>query len=138
MITLEQSYSYAKLLIDQIKIIARNVYNFLGSGFSEDVYEKAMEIDFRMLNIDFENQRTIEIKYKNHHIGIARPDFIIHSSEGDLIIELKAISGQISAPERRQVKNYMRILHILNGIIINFQQPGRRNDNPTELEIVEV
>ena len=41
-------------------------------------------------------------------------------------VELKAISGDLGASEEQQLRNYMTILNVNRGMLINFQQPGRK------------
>ena len=62
---------------DKIKKIAEDVFEALGSGYSEDVYEKAMEVGLRLAKIPYENQRTLPIFYKNFAVGISKPDLIV-------------------------------------------------------------
>lgn len=54
-----------------------------------------------------------------------------------MIVELKAVSNELGASEFRQLKNYMQILKIKHGLLINFQQPGRK-EGKTELEIKKI
>ena len=54
---------------DQIKKIARDVYRVLGSGFSEDVYDRAMQVGLRLAKFRYEGQKAVELKYKDHCVG---------------------------------------------------------------------
>jgi GxxExxY protein len=54
---------------DQIKRIAKDVYRVLGSGFSEDVYDRVMQVGLRMGKFRYEGQKVVELKYKNHCVG---------------------------------------------------------------------
>ena len=54
--------------------------------------------------------------------------------DGKLIVELKAISGVLGASEEQQLRNYMRLLNVGRGMLINFQQPGKKQGS-TKLEI---
>jgi GxxExxY protein len=121
----------------KIEKIAKDVYRALGSGYPEEVYDKAMQVGLRLAGIRYENQRTIEITYKGHHVGTDRPDLIVNLGKGKVIVELKATNGELGIPETRQLKNYMRILKIKRGLLINFQQPGRK-EGKTKIEIKEV
>jgi GxxExxY protein len=123
--------------ITKIKNLAKDIYRTLGSGFSEDVYDKAMQVGLRLANIKYEGQKVVELKYKNFCIGEGYPDIIVHFGERKLIIELKAVGGDLGPAEEQQIKNYMNILKIKSGLLINFQQPGRK-DGETKLEIMEV
>ena len=65
------------------------------------------------------------------------PDFVVHHRYEQIVVEFKAVSGELGAPEERQLRNYMKILKTKRGLLINFQQPGR-NPRKTKLEIKEV
>jgi GxxExxY protein len=123
--------------IELIKKIAKDVYRTLGSGFSEDVYDKAMQVGLRLAKIKYESQKVIELKYKNHCVGEVYPDLVVQLSGGRVVVELKAVGSEMGAAEEQQSKNYMRTLKIKNGLLINFQQPGRK-EGKTKLEIKEI
>lgn len=116
-----------KKITDQIKKIAKDVYKTLGSGYQEVVYDKAMQVGLRIAGIKYENQKVIELKYKGHYIGEGYPDLVIHSGQNRVVVELKAIGGEVGAPEEQQLRNYLKILDIKQGLLINFPQPGKSN-----------
>jgi GxxExxY protein len=123
--------------VDQIRRIARDVYRVLGSGFSEDVYDRAMQVGLRLAKIKYEGQKVVELKYKDHYVGEGYPDLVVRLGREKMVVELKAVSGQLGASEEQQLKNYMRILKVKRGLLINFQQPGK-NPRKTRLEIREI
>jgi GxxExxY protein len=123
--------------IHRIKEIAEDVYNTLGSGFSEDVYDRAMQVGLRLARIGYEGQKVVELKYKEHYVGEGYPDLVVHLGDEKLIVELKAISGELGASEEQQLRNYMSILNVKRGMLINFQQPGRKQGK-TKLDIREL
>ena len=120
-----------------IKEIAGDVYKTLGSGFSEGVYDRAMQVGLRLAKIGYEVQKVIELKYKDHYVGEGYPDLVVHLGNEKLIVELKAISGELGASEEQQLRNYMTILNVQRGMLINFQQPGRKQGK-TKLDIREL
>ena len=120
-----------------IREIAEDVYKTLGSGFSEEVYDRAMQVGLRLANIGYEGQKVIELKYKEHYVGEGYPDLVVHLGDEKLIVELKAISGELGASEEQQLRNYMTILNVQRGMLINFQQPGRKQGK-TKLDIREL
>ncbi len=122
---------------ERIKKIARDVYRTLGSGFSEDVYDKAMQVGLRLAKIAYEGQKVVELKYKDHCVGEGYPDLVVHFGAEKLVVELKAISGELGVSEEQQLRNYLRILNLKRGLLINFQQPGRKQGK-TRLDIREV
>lgn len=121
----------------EIKRIAEDVYKSLGSGFSEDVYDKAMQVGLRLANIKYESQKVVELQYKGHCVGEGYPDLIVHLQKNKIIVELKAIAGNMGYAEEQQLRNYMGTLRIEKGLLINFQQPGKK-EGKTEIDIREV
>jgi GxxExxY protein len=120
-----------------IREIAEDVYKTLGSRFSEDVYDRAMQVGLRLAKIGYEGQKVVELKYKDHYLGEGYPDLVVHLGNEKLVVELKAISGELGASEEQQLRNYMTILKVQRGLRINFQQPGRKQGK-TKLDIREL
>jgi GxxExxY protein len=116
--------------------IAQEVYRSLRSGFSEDVYDRAMQVGLRLAKFKYEGQKVVELKYKGHCVGEGYPDFVVWLGREKLVVELKAIDT-LGASEEQQLRNYMKILGIKRGLLINFQQPGR-TPKKSEVEIKEI
>lgn len=121
---------------DIVKQIAKDAYRSLGSGFSEDVYDKAMQVGLRLAKIKYESQKVVELKYKDHYVGEGYPDIIVGSGKDKLILELKAVGGSLGPAEEVQIRGYMKILRIKRGLLINFQQP--KKEGKSQLEIKEI
>ena len=122
--------------LNRIKQITRDVYKSLGSGHPEVVYDKAMQVGLRLAKIKYENQKVVELKYKNHHVGEGYPDIVISAGKDRIVLELKAIGGSLGPAEEQQLKTYMKIMKIRNGLLINFQQP--KKEGRSQLEIKEI
>ena len=125
-----------KAKTQKIISIAKDVYKSLGSGHQECVYDKAMQVGLRLAKIKYESQKVVELKYKEHYVGEGYPDIIVHFGREKIILELKAVGGNLGLSEEQQIKNYMKILKIKAGLLINFQQP--KKEGKTQLEIREV
>ena len=82
-----------------------NVYNSLGYGFLERVYENAMMIELKFLNFNCEKQKQIKVFYKNENVGEYYADIIV---EDKVIIELKAAEGIVDEHEH-QLLNYQKL-----------------------------
>ena len=123
--------------INLIRRIAKDVYRSLGSGFSEEVYDRAMQVGLRLAKLKYENQKVVELKYKDHHVGEGYPDLVVHFGKEKIVVELKAVGGNLGASEEQQLRNYLKILKINQGILINFQQPGKK-EGKTSIEVKEV
>jgi len=95
---------------------ARNVYRTLGSGFSESVYHRSLEVIMREYGIPYDTERIVPINYRGHVVGHQRIDIVINN---DTILELKSISS-IKSKEITQLRNYMTLTGITHGYVINF------------------
>jgi len=123
--------------LEQIKKLAKDVYRVLGSGFQECVYDKAMQVGLRVAKIRYDSQKVVELQYKGHYVGEGYPDIIVYFGREKIVLELKAVGSALGASEEQQIKNYMKILKIKKGLLINFQQPGKK-EGKTKIEIREV
>ena len=96
---------------------AMEVYNQLGRGFLENVYQEAMLFELNARGIGFRCQVDVPIYYKGHLLPCNyRADFICC---GDIIIELKATKA-LTDVERAQVINYLRATGLRRALLINF------------------
>ena len=107
-----------------LKQIANQIYDLLGSGFDECVYQNAFTASLRRNKIEYEEQKVVEIKYLGICVGEAYIDILAHFFDERVLLELKAI-GKIGEPEINQLRTYMRLLGMHIGVLINFSQPGR-------------
>ena len=95
------------------------VHKELGCGFSEAVYQEAMEIELELQGIPYEAQAPLEIFYKNRKLQkIYVPDFICFD---EIIVEIKAADNIIDV-HIGQVLNYLKATGYKLGIIVNFGQ----------------
>lgn len=92
------------------------VYNTLGWGFLESVYQKAMGIELSKRGLSIVPQAKIEVFYEGVSVGDFFADFLV---AGVVIVELKAVERL--APEHdAQVINYLRASLIDVGLLMNF------------------
>lgn len=126
-------------MIEKIRKIAEDVFETLGSGYSEEVYEKAMEVGLRLAKIPYENQRVLPVFYKNFAVGTSKPDLIVKDTDGGekIILELKATPTKIGMKEEVQLQKYLQNLKMKKGIIINFPQTNKEGPG-AEIEFKEV
>jgi|SRR5579871_3168823 len=92
------------------------VYNKLGFGFLEKVYEKALMIELRKLGLEVQSQIPIKVYYDGQEVGLYFADIIVENS---IIIELKAGEGLIEEHEA-QLVNYLKATNIEVGLLLNF------------------
>ena len=104
---------------ESYKIIgaAMEVHRELGNGFLEAVYQEALALEFEEQNIQFEQEKEIEIYYKDLLLDKKyRTDFLCYNK---IIIEIKAVSELVSEHES-QILNYLNATENKLGILINF------------------
>jgi GxxExxY protein len=96
---------------------AFEVYNELGVGFLEAVYQEALGAEFTLRHIPYKPQQEIEVKYKGKPLGKKYvADFVVYEK---IIIEIKAIE-RLTSRETAQVINYLKATDYQLGILINF------------------
>ena len=101
---------------------AIEVYNEIGNGFLEEVYQECLAIEFERRGIPFENQPKLELKYKDRKLDkYYKPDFYVYSG---IIVELKALKELISDHEA-QLMNYLKATKKSVGYLINFGNPDK-------------
>jgi len=123
-----------KRTIQKIKEIVLDVYETLGSGHSEIVYENAVKVGLRLINIPYEDQKTVPLSYRGFYVGYGCPDIIVRYTSGSIIVEMKAVA-KIGGKEEAQVRVYMRALNINDGMLINMQAPSSDIEKETAVEI---
>jgi GxxExxY protein len=92
------------------------VYNELGDGFLESVYENALYIVLKGHVLSVERQRNISVFFRGNVIGDFKADLIV---EGSVIIELKAVRALDPAHEA-QLINYLKATNTEVGLLLNF------------------
>lgn len=92
------------------------VYNKLGFGFLEKVYENAMMIELKRLNLKCEKQKPIIVNYDGFEIGEYFADIIVNDC---VIIELKA-AEDLCPEHEAQLVNYLKATNIEVGLLLNF------------------
>ncbi len=93
-----------------------NVYNTLGYGFLEKVYENAMMIELNKISLDCKNQFPINVMYDNEIVGEYYADILV---EDKIILELKAIKT-LTKQDEAQLLSYLTATNIEVGLLLNF------------------
>lgn len=93
-----------------------NVYNKLGYGFLEKVYENAMMIELKKIGLNAEKQKPIKVYYDEFLVGDYYADIFV---ENKVIIELKAVE-KICPEHEVQLVNYLKATEIEVGLLLNF------------------
>jgi GxxExxY protein len=136
--------------IEEILECAKAVFQDLGEGWPEVVYQKAMEVELRERGIKYEEQIVLPVYYKDKYIvGESKPDLIIlveleSGKRVHIVIELKTDTG-IKVDNRIQIQKYIKVLNkslrsendivYPVGLIINFT---KRSNEKLDGEIIQV
>ncbi len=92
------------------------VYNQLGYGFLEKVYENAMMIELRKMGLKCTQQTSIQVYYETEKVGSYLADIIVKDC---VILELKAAEN-IAPEHEAQLVNYLRATDLEVGLLLNF------------------
>ena len=95
---------------------AIEVHKYLGNGFQEVIYQRALAIEFDLQNIRFEREFEMPLFYKGEPIGTRRVDFFV---DGKVMVELKAII-QLEDVHLAQAINYLEAYKMEVGLLVNF------------------
>ncbi|MBP6738534.1 MAG: GxxExxY protein [Leptospiraceae bacterium] len=95
------------------------VSNTLGAGFLESVYHRALLVELDRLEIKYESQAKLEVKYKGFIVGDFIADIIV---ENKVILELK-VAKAITNEMQGQLMNYLKATSVKLGYVINFGNP---------------
>ena len=103
-------------MTEQIIGCAYLVYNKMGFGFLESVYEKCMEIELKKARLAVKSQEPIKVFYEGETVGEFVADLVV---EDTVIVELKSVRRVVKAHET-QLVNYLVATKIDVGLILNF------------------
>jgi GxxExxY protein len=92
------------------------VYNELGGGFLESVYENAMTLVLQQQGLQVETQKEIAVYFRGNLIGNFRADMVV---EGKVLLELKAVRC-LERVHEAQLLNYLKATTIEVGLLMNF------------------
>jgi GxxExxY protein len=93
-----------------------DVYNDLGGGYLECVYQQSMAIALSDAGLAVEREAPIEVRYRGRRVGTFRADLVV---EQLVLIETKAARALEDA-HARQVLNYLRATDLEVGLLVNF------------------
>jgi len=138
----------------QIIKLVKSIHKELGPGFRENVYQGALSIELRKLDISYQKELSFEIFYKKQFAGVGELDFFINDQKlPNVIIETKSVD-KINDSHRSQLVSYLKsakqnydkdLSNTNYGILINW--PGAildennnfvfKNKNP-EIELFQL
>jgi GxxExxY protein len=103
-------------LTERIIGLFYDVYNELGYGFLESVYEESMAVALRQANMNFSTQKPLPVWFRGQKVGEFRADVIV---EGLVLLELKSARTLESAHEA-QLLHYLKSTEVEVGLLLNF------------------
>lgn len=112
---IKNQYKYSDLT-SRIIGCAMTVHKTLGNGFQEVIYQRALEIEMALEDINFAREFEMPIFFRQQQIGIRRVDFLV---DGKISVELKAIS-KLEDVHFAQAINYLEAFNLEIGLLINF------------------
>ena len=110
-----ETYLHSSVTEQIIKAFYK-VYNTLGYGFLEKVYENAMLIELRKMGLNAEKQVAIKVYYEGELVGEYKADIIVVEK---VIVELKAAES-LCEQDDAQLINYLKATEIEVGLLLNF------------------
>lgn len=113
-----------------VSVLKKNIYDVIGAiyevhselgpGLNESCYQEGLQMELSARNIPFEREMQFHPTYHGNSMeSLFRLDFLC---KNDIIIECKAVSELVKA-HRAQLFNYMRLLKVRCGILVNFLPP---------------
>lgn len=95
---------------------AMEVHKYLGNGFQEVVYQRALSIELNLQQLEHEREKEMPLQYKGFDIGTRRVDFFI---ENRIMVEIKAVK-ELEDVHLAQAINYLEAYGMDIGLLINF------------------
>ena len=108
-------YKYGDIT-EKIIGAAFRVHGTLGNGFQEVIYQRALELEFRAMNLEYSREFEMPIYYLDQQIGTRRVDFLVNEK---ISVELKALIS-LEDVHLAQAINYLEAYNLEIGLLINF------------------
>ena len=100
---------------------AFEVYNQLGYGMAEEIYQQSLEIELTLHAIPFRSKHELSVYYRGRELTTKyKPDLLIFER---ILVEIKAVS-ELNPNHDAQLFNYMRIARICVGYLLNYGGKG--------------
>lgn len=103
--------------VDNVIKAAREVYNTLGVGYSEPLYQDALAVEFQLRNIPFEREKHLVATYKG--IRLQHDYYADFMCYGNIAVECKAVAALLGV-HASQVINYINMAGSPYGVLVNF------------------
>ncbi|MFH1868883.1 MAG: GxxExxY protein [Candidatus Omnitrophota bacterium] len=104
-------------LTEKIIGCSYKVHSELGPGFNEGIYHNALKIVLQEQGLKYQSEKSFDVRYQDKDVGRFRVDLII---ENNVIVEVKAIAGNMPIVFEKQVLSYLKASGYKTGLLINF------------------
>ena len=104
------------LVTDKILRVFYDVYNELGHGFLESVYNRSLVLALGSVGLNVCSRVAIPVWFRGHQVGHFEADVLV---ETGVLLELKA-ARSLDSSHRAQLMNYLRATDIEVGLLLNF------------------
>ena len=123
-----------------IEQAASCVYEALGTGHTERVYHRAMEVHLRSEGVVYDSHVMVPVYYRGLQVGYGEADLIVFFPSEIIIVELKATSHAIKPTERAQLERYLSNWpgDAAAGIVVNFRQPSSHTQSPSKVDTLRI
>lgn len=103
-------------ITEQIIGASFEVFQELGYGFLEQVYQRAMQVELELWGLSFEIEKDIQVQYKKQIVGNYRADILVNNC---VLVELK-VAPMIDIRDEAQLLNALKAMGIKVGLLLNF------------------
>ncbi|MFH1022292.1 MAG: GxxExxY protein [Planctomycetota bacterium] len=93
------------------------VHSTLGPGFRELVYQNALKAALKKEKLEFSTEQVFPVLFEGKKVGSLRLDLIVG---GKVVVEVKAIAGDMPDIFHRQVISYLKVSGMHVGLLVNF------------------
>lgn len=112
---IDEKYKYSELT-GKIIGAAMEVHSFLGNGFQEVIYQRALSYEMELQKIPHSREFEMNVMYKDIQVGTRRVDFLVNEK---ISVEIKALT-QLEPVHLAQAINYLEAYNLEIGLLINF------------------
>jgi GxxExxY protein len=106
-------------LTGRVIAAAQEVYNTIGPGFEEKIYQRALALELPAQGLEFSREVWIDVHYKGEVVGKKRVDFLIDDQTGAVMVEIKA-KAKLEDVDFVQALSYLKASGYKVGLLINF------------------
>ena len=112
---INEKYKYSELT-GKIIGAAMEVHSFLGNGFQEVIYQRALSYEMNLQGIEHSREFEMNVMYKDIQVGTRRVDFLVDEK---ISVEIKALT-KLEPVHLAQAINYLEAYNLEIGLLINF------------------